>query len=169
MSWVERILRPRRWWTLDDRGVRRVMFNPNDRIVHMGTSEIDARAFAELRKQSGAEMTLWTGLLFFVIAGVMSELWHEGIKEIQATGRWSHYHTAAIPFTICVFVLTSRGLLGLWKKPGRFRATMLEMQRCPVCAYRLDGAPVAEDNCTLCPECGAAWKLELGANAAPQP
>ena len=111
MSWVERILRPRRWWTLDDRDVRRVMFNPNDRIVHLGNSEIDAHELDTLRKQSSAEMTLWTGLLWVFLVGVLSELWHEGTQEVQANGSRSHYLTAAIPATIVVFVLGSRGIL----------------------------------------------------------
>lgn len=30
---------------------------------------------------------------------------------------------------------------------------------CPVCAYRLEGLRVEEDGCTVCPECGGAWRL----------
>ncbi|MDQ7013006.1 MAG: hypothetical protein Q9O74_03815 [Planctomycetota bacterium] len=30
---------------------------------------------------------------------------------------------------------------------------------CPSCGYELTGVPKASDGCTLCPECGAAWKL----------
>src|SRR5688572_10631740 len=127
MSWVERILRARRWWTLDDRGVRHVMFNPNDRVVHLGSSDIDAKEFDELRKQSSTELTLVTGLVSFAMLVVLTQLWDKGTMEMQATGSWSHYLTAAIPITVIVLVLLRRGVLGLlWKKPGRFRATMLE-------------------------------------------
>lgn len=31
--------------------------------------------------------------------------------------------------------------------------------RCGSCGYDLAKLPVAEDSCTICPECGAAWKL----------
>jgi hypothetical protein len=35
----------------------------------------------------------------------------------------------------------------------------LEFGHCPACAYRVHGAPVYGDGCTVCPECGAAWRL----------
>lgn len=31
--------------------------------------------------------------------------------------------------------------------------------RCGSCGYDLAKLPIAEDGCTICPECGAAWKL----------
>jgi hypothetical protein len=31
--------------------------------------------------------------------------------------------------------------------------------RCAVCEYELAGLTPAEDGCTTCPECGAAWRL----------
>lgn len=33
--------------------------------------------------------------------------------------------------------------------------------RCGCCGYDLAKLPVAEDGCTVCPECGAAWQLHL--------
>ena len=30
---------------------------------------------------------------------------------------------------------------------------------CPCCAYPLEGIEPEEDECTVCPECGAAWRL----------
>ncbi len=30
---------------------------------------------------------------------------------------------------------------------------------CPSCAQSLEGLPHASDGCTICPECGAAWRL----------
>ena len=39
--------------------------------------------------------------------------------------------------------------------------------RCPACIYDLAGCPVAEeDGCTVCPECGAAWRLGEGRDRA---
>ena len=31
---------------------------------------------------------------------------------------------------------------------------------CGACAYELQGSPAADDGCTVCPECGAAWRVE---------
>ena len=38
-------------------------------------------------------------------------------------------------------------------------AVLLEHRRCPACMYDLTGCPIGEDACTMCPECGAAWRL----------
>lgn len=35
----------------------------------------------------------------------------------------------------------------------------LRAGRCPACNYTLDNLTPAPDLCTLCPECGAAWRL----------
>ena len=31
---------------------------------------------------------------------------------------------------------------------------------CRACGFALNGLPECEDGCTVCPECGAAWRLE---------
>lgn len=33
---------------------------------------------------------------------------------------------------------------------------------CACCAYQLEGLPRDRDGCTICPECGAAWKMWPG-------
>jgi hypothetical protein len=44
--------------------------------------------------------------------------------------------------------------------PTVFRDAMLRSGRCPACAYSLEGAdPDPADGCTVCAECGAAWRL----------
>ena len=36
---------------------------------------------------------------------------------------------------------------------------LVAINRCASCGYNLQKLPAAEDGCTICPECGAAWKL----------
>lgn len=36
----------------------------------------------------------------------------------------------------------------------------LRLGLCPKCFYQLDKISLEEDNVTICPECGAAWKLQ---------
>ncbi|HLP82760.1 MAG TPA: hypothetical protein VK157_00285 [Phycisphaerales bacterium] len=42
----------------------------------------------------------------------------------------------------------------------------LYMRRCPTCDYVLANAPSEPDGCTVCPECGGAWKVPDGAISA---
>ena len=48
--------------------------------------------------------------------------------------------------------------------PGRAFARKLSKWRlgrgaCAACGYALEGVHTEQDGCTVCPECGAAWKL----------
>jgi len=36
--------------------------------------------------------------------------------------------------------------------------SLLSNGYCPACAYRIDTVRPAPDGCTVCPECGAAWR-----------
>ncbi len=36
---------------------------------------------------------------------------------------------------------------------------LLDEAICPQCRYDIAGIPVASDACTVCPECGAAWRM----------
>jgi hypothetical protein len=48
-----------------------------------------------------------------------------------------------------------------WFTRGRQRAAeaMATEGRCPSCAYDIAQLPVADDGCTICPECGGAWRV----------
>ncbi len=47
------------------------------------------------------------------------------------------------------------------KRFGHITVVMLRRRHCPHCGYDLRMLPVdPEDNVTVCPECGCAWRLE---------
>jgi hypothetical protein len=53
-------------------------------------------------------------------------------------------------------------------------AACLDAGRCPCCCYELTEVPPQADNTTLCPECGAAWRMRTdsdphAAGRAPTP
>ena len=66
---------------------------------------------------------------------------------------------------VAVLLLISFGLLIVLGvgAVGRPRSIVVDALRirslCPVCVYDLAGSPIAGDGCTVCPECGAAWRL----------
>lgn len=45
-------------------------------------------------------------------------------------------------------------------RAAAIRRVMLAEERCASCAYPLVGLQVEADGCTVCPECGAAWRLD---------
>jgi hypothetical protein len=69
------------------------------------------------------------------------------------------------PTNLIVFAF---GAVQFWRSGRRARAKrvcaiMLEHLRCPHCGYDIRGLPAdPADGATVCPECGCAWKLQLG-------
>lgn len=96
-----------------------------------------------------------------------------------------------VVFVLALFVVLARRVYGLelrWAVAGgclawgmyrafalvwdgtayRLRAAslvraMLAEWRCPSCAYDLRHLKAHEDGCVICPECGAAWRVNSGA------
>jgi hypothetical protein len=66
------------------------------------------------------------------------------------------------PLISLLFVVGLMALLVL----GRYlfkRLAVAELLRdglCPACTYEILDLPLAPDRCTVCPECGAAWRLQ---------
>ncbi|TVQ31828.1 MAG: hypothetical protein EA376_07505 [Phycisphaeraceae bacterium] len=44
-------------------------------------------------------------------------------------------------------------------RPDLLTEAMLAEQRCPSCARSLADLPAESDGCTICPECGGAWRI----------
>lgn len=76
-----------------------------------------------------------------------------------------------------VWMLIKLALYGILK--ARMRAggsenalvrAMLKERHCPSCAYLLKGLPAdPADGCTVCPECGGAWRLPGRETGATRP
>jgi hypothetical protein len=62
---------------------------------------------------------------------------------------------SAMPYLL-VLIVVVRAL-----KPQRYSVAVVFIQEriCPSCLYDLQNLPPQEDGCTVCPECGAAWRL----------
>ena len=56
-----------------------------------------------------------------------------------------------------------------WRSPINGRDSLLTSGICPACAYWIAGVPPESDGCTVCPECGAAWRMPDGPNGLDAP
>ncbi len=50
-------------------------------------------------------------------------------------------------------------ILGRTDRVANARRAMLANALCASCGYSLDGSEPQADHCTVCSECGAAWRL----------
>ena len=65
------------------------------------------------------------------------------------------------PLVVLVFIWSGRRYVR-----DRFHRVILAKEYCPSCGYRLVGTPPEGDGCTVCPECGAAWRLPCASASA---
>ncbi len=83
-----------------------------------------------------------------------------GVYVLVATGTTLWFlngftHTAFVAWLIAIF---SIGPLGWWARDDNKRLARY-WRLCAACGYHLRGLTSEPDGCTLCPECGAAWRL----------
>tara|TARA_A100000171_G_scaffold52340_1_gene70245 strand:- start:1793 stop:2263 length:471 start_codon:yes stop_codon:yes gene_type:complete len=62
------------------------------------------------------------------------------------------------------FVLFGGAMAGfmhlyMWRSDNHARNAMLRAGLCVSCAYRIDDIESETDGCTICPECGGAWRV----------
>lgn len=55
-----------------------------------------------------------------------------------------------------------------WNTKVSVVSAMTRAGLCPSCAYMISEVKPADDGCTICPECGAAWNLTLQDQPAPE-
>lgn len=59
-----------------------------------------------------------------------------------------------------VAIPTSLVLLERRFQAERYRDAYIRIGLCPSCGFDVSAAPVESDGCHVCPECGAAWRVE---------
>lgn len=103
-------------------------------------------------------------------------IWKIGFSSLQSTlPAWmpKRQDVFIVSALAMMTLIASTGLLapqlGIWMWSWRFgRAAMaralLKRGFCAACRYEIGTLSAHSDGCTVCPECGAAWKLN-----APQP
>jgi hypothetical protein len=153
----------------DGRGVDRELYGTGYGLA--GATDPEVLPAGALRR---VRDTLWTTAVTRVgdLPGYVGAAFLPGMIILGAnwifTGHWWPRNTAAgflvgisPPLGICMYLaLNRRGF-------RRFRArnvagAMLGVGHCPGCGYDLTRATPEDDGCTVCAECGGAWRLPRG-------
>tara|TARA_R110000782_G_scaffold57258_30_gene119860 strand:- start:6950 stop:7294 length:345 start_codon:yes stop_codon:yes gene_type:complete len=75
---------------------------------------------------------------------------------------------------IYALVATGLTLSGLWnpiwtrRRRDRIARELAWVRECLACNYSIDDLPAQPDGCTVCPECGAAWRMSSVINESNQ-
>jgi hypothetical protein len=163
--------------TRDERGRKVPLFMPEVSAVLRGTPPgFSEDEFRRIRRRIVGPDNAWgvtTGMmvLFAVILAVLLVFRLSGALFFGSSW-WPVAKTAAWLVIVAVaaeLMLRGYGWRGRWwwmgqRKSaeawtGRVRASFLAERRCPSCSYPLGELVEEGDGCTVCPECGAAWKV----------
>lgn len=137
---------PRSFWnTTDDRGVPRAVHPKHPLSWSVVPSEFVTYAMA------------WLSIAFVT-----------GVFVVQFT--WSRWHAPShimgppwfVFGGLWLMIVLSTGfrlLISLRQRGPMIASLELSHGRCPSCGYDLRPQPAHPDGCTVCPECGAAWRL----------
>lgn len=85
------------------------------------------------------------------------------IQTLYAIERFLLYILASVGL-FAVYLFTLRRWIPVRR---RFVLVALHGERCPACGQCIAELPTEKDGCTLCPECGGAWRLHETAEGAP--
>jgi len=118
-----------------------------------GRREIEDQVKADFRADRRWKIELAIGLTVFM--GILVAL-----LVIPRIG-YQPAMFALPPLVVVVFIWSGRRYLR-----DRYHRVILAKEYCPSCGYRLVAAPPEGDGCTVCPECGAAWRLPCASASA---
>lgn len=147
------------WECKDDRG--------ND----IKLMRITSRVLAEDDEFKSAYRSIQRAAMGGSLRGVYASMIGMGVMAVHYVVRAvaevtdGHYAMAGV---WCVLALLILGWIRTMRWSGgqnveKFVGAMLAHQRCPRCVYDITGCDAeTSDGCTVCPECGAAWRVGTG-------
>jgi len=72
---------------------------------------------------------------------------------------------AGVVFGVPLLVFSAIAYWAIRRKAELRASAAVELGFCGGCGYRLNGLAQEQDGCSVCPECGAAWKIENNSQA----
>ena len=142
---------------VDDRGTQRTSYGGRG-LLFEGAPDMPEDEYRELCRRLRGQQWVWSAMLWILAACF-------GVRFVSRMMRGG-YGWDAIPAAAFIAIwafMAKRSYSAFPDRPGWHVAQELrKMGRCPCCTYRLPGIIAESDGCTVCPECGAAWKLLVG-------
>ncbi|MHC4108999.1 MAG: FmdB family zinc ribbon protein [Planctomycetota bacterium] len=148
----------------DARGRRLSFLDPYDPRLAGREDVIPPSALRAVRRDLGFGYPAWQrrGYVACVAAFLACVAFLVVWKIVRQTGM-DAVERVLWPFNLAVFAFAA---LMFWRgartaRSKRVRAVMLSHLRCPHCGYDLRDLPAdPDDQATVCPECGGAWRLD---------
>lgn len=147
----------------DDRG--KLFPRPRPVDLQMVMNRVELATFLRLIEKPTSPNRTW--FIRWMIRLGMVAIVTAVVVGVGLTGAWNYSHWGAkgfwwfflgswFAFASILFALSYIRESG-WLT--RYMRGMIPLRCCPVCTYNLRGLECEADGCTVCPECGAAWRL----------
>ena len=142
-----------RWklWVWDDRGVRRTMVEGLQRSLHRKICYHYMNEFAMQRPA----MAVGFVLLVVLLAGMPV---FETVSGLEFPG-WLVFSLVPWTLWLVIVIIKSQAIATL--------CAFLHRAVCPSCEYPLVQLTPESDGCSICPECGGAWRLPATPGSQP--
>lgn len=104
---------------------------------------------------------LYVGLAF----GTLMTIWGELARGLFGLDISFAFFTIPGLVQFCASVISFGAAMGVmnrlygWRDTSAAIRAMTRAGLCPSCAYRIDSIEPEPDECTVCPECGGAWRM----------
>ena len=93
--------------------------------------------------------------------------WMPVFQQLLRRTSWLAWPLALFQGLLIPISMTPFMYWGLWRSRDHTAKAIILTGHCATCGYVLDGVQPESDGCTVCPECGSAWRLNGGKNARP--
>lgn len=153
----------------DDRG-KRVRIIPAYQLDGLGTlwcplpRDVRLMVRAHLREGGYREyyvpMAVWMVLAFGSLI-----LWLPSYSRFASGLQSIGWLAGVLPGLLIPLSMIPFGYWACWKMRMRMARLVLAEGHCATCGYALDGIESESDRCTICPECGSAWRIPAPKNA----
>jgi hypothetical protein len=85
-----------------------------------------------------------------------------GVRLSNGTMGGRRAAQSLVPFGAIIVCFHGSWMATKRARTSRITEAMLGCRRCPHCGYDLSDLPAEDDDATVCPECGSAWRLDGG-------
>jgi len=132
-------------------------------IRHACQSSGYAWEYLVARHERGGFWVLF--LLVTLVYGVCLGVWDQLMKPLFGLSKGIQINSYFDLFRFLVLGMILGLVFGLmnklygWRSPAHAVAAMTRAGLCPSCAYQIDEIEPDDDDCTVCPECGGAWRI----------
>jgi len=91
-----------------------------------------------------------------------------GLSYLELTTGRGYEYLVEMPVAGYIYALTVLYVVFMgiyihrhkWGSKAKLIGSMTQLGYCPSCAYRVSDCEPEPDGCTVCPECGGAWRLD---------